>query len=181
MRGATTFGGAVLLAAAAAACAANLSPIQTKEAGLLATIKGFVADKQRLDSNAERVITNAKARIDKSGPAAAIVGLNKTGDAGDDAGVSVSVVSDAAQSMLVGGVPAGNLLCYYDDAGLVVGLQQGNVTVCSATSKVGFFCRKGGGGHTRWIGWRPFFAYVGGLLCVRRLTRLLSVSYSTLY
>ena len=123
----------------AAPRAAALSPLQSKVSNVVQDVQGVVADKTRLAQNAVRAAVNVKARLAAPGPLMTAGFFNKSallGDGDDADGVVVSVVADAAQAVLVGGVPAGNIVCYYNEAGTAVGLQQGNVSVCGVSNKV---------------------------------------------
>lgn len=132
----------MLLAASATVTrpAAALSPLQQKVQHLVEDVQGVAADGKRTAANTARAVDHAKARLASSGPLVTPDFFNKTaalfGDDDDADGVVATVVADPAQAVLVGGVPAGNIVCYVDDAGVVVGLQQGNVTVCGVTGKV---------------------------------------------
>lgn len=125
--------------AAAAHAAAPPSPLQTKFAQFVRDVQGAKDEGERAATNAARAVDHAKARLAAPGPLVTAEFFNKSAAvtaASDADGVVVKVVADPAQAVLVGGVPAGNIVCYVDNAGVVVGLQQGNVTVCGVTGKV---------------------------------------------
>lgn len=131
---------ATIALSATAPSAVALSPLQQKLNEFVENVQGAVADKDHVAANTARAIDNAKSRLASSGPLVTPDFFNKSdaldGGGGDD-GIAVSVVGDPAQALLVGGVPAGNIVCYVNEAGVVVGLQQGNVTVCGVSSQVG--------------------------------------------
>lgn len=131
---------AATFALSAAPSVVALSPLQQKLNEFVENVQGAVADKDHVAANTARAIDNAKSRLASSGPLVTPDFFNKSdaldGGGGDD-GIAVTVVGDPAQALLVGGVPAGNIVCYVNEAGVVVGLQQGNVTVCGVSSQVG--------------------------------------------
>lgn len=118
---------------------AALPPLQANKAKIIQEIQGELADEQRVLQNAVKSASNLGARLKRPetwDPRNVALNATQVLSEPDEAGITVHAVRDAAQSILVGGVPAGNIRCFFNQAGLVVGLQHGDMTLCGSSSNV---------------------------------------------
>jgi hypothetical protein len=121
---------------------AALPPLQATKAQIIHEIQGELADEQRILKNSFKIASNFGARLQRPetwNPQNVGLYASQVLSEEEELGITVHSAPDSAQSLLVGGVPAGNIRCFFNQAGLVVGLQQGGVTVCSSSSSVSFY------------------------------------------